>query len=142
VRTGAELSSRGTSEAAEVSSRAALGIIIAVMALPMFMTGGMLALFLGMEYATTSFFIGIVFLILGIVAFAVARRAPLPPPRVSVEFSQAVAVSLPRSSPNAAIPEATVKVECPSCGASPSSLGIGQLTHCEYCGAAYLVPGA
>lgn len=114
----------------------AAGLVLLLMAVPMVMTGSVLAMFLGMDYAYTSLTVGAVFLILGVITLALPRRGP-PVRAVSLGFA-----AIPTGPAGIAIPETTVKVECPSCGASPSHVGPNRLTHCEYCGASFLLPRA
>ena len=58
-----------------MAPRRAAGLVFAIMGLPMFFTGAMLGLLLGFEYSMTSFAIGAVFLVIGIIVMAL----PAPP---------------------------------------------------------------
>ncbi len=121
-----------------MSGRGVAGLVFLLMGFMMFMSGGMLTLFLGLEYAMTTILIGFAFMIAGGVAMAAPSRKPQaritfaaagpPTPRIEVVERPTVGPATP------------VKLTCPDCGATPSHVGPGVNT-CEYCGASFVIPG-
>ena len=122
---------------ARMAPRRAAGLVFAIMGLPMFFTGAMLGLLLGFEYSMTSFAIGAVFLVIGIIVMALPAP-PRPAPSVPTFAFGSVPV-VPRLAATPTIPPEPRKNACPSCGASPSRVGPSGLTTCEYSGATYLI---
>lgn len=119
-----------------MSGTRAAGLILAFMAFPMFLTGGLLTMLLGVDFAFTPLILGLVFVVLGVVLMAIpVRPRPFPPTPVLATFpAPPPAIAAPR----AFAPEPT-KIVCPSCGASPSHVTGSGLVTCEYCGASYVI---
>ena|SRR2546422_2834648 len=121
-----------------MSGRGVAGLVFLLMGFMMFMSGGMLTLFLGLEYAMTTILIGFVFMIAGGVAMAAPARTP--PARVSLAAAMPPIARLEALERPTVGPTTPVKLTCPDCGATPSHVGPGVIT-CEYCGASFVIPG-
>ncbi len=120
--------------------RRALGLVLAIMCFPMFLTGVMLTIFIGFEYSMTPFIIGLFFVVLGAILMAIPEKArPTPPVPLFAGLPASpaavarlnLAVGLPPPPPR--------RVECPSCGASPSQVPPNGVVTCEYCEQTYVV---
>ncbi len=139
LRTAREGSSRAPGHGRPMTPRWGAGLVFAIMSFPMFLTGGMLTIFLGFEYATTAFIIGSVFVIIGVIVMAVPQKhrdAPAPALFAGVPVPPELAERLDLAAGLARTPR---RVECPSCGASPSQVPPSGVVTCEYCEQTYVV---
>jgi len=120
-----------------LTPRQGVGLVLIVVSLPMLLTGGVLTIFIGLEYSMTALAIGLALVIIGVVVMAIPGK-PRPPssPAIAAELRLLSGVTMPAAAGVAPPPR---KVECPSCGASPSQVPPSGVVTCEYCEQTYVV---